>query len=147
MSSHFLKEHMDRKEFLSVVGMGAAALACSYCLEGCKMEDNPIDAPTNVDFTLDLTNPGYAGLKSKGGYVYNGGVIVALVADGSYVAASQRCTHQGTTVVYDLGSNQFYCPSHGSLFATNGAVTRGPAGKSLTIYKTTLTGNSLRVLS
>jgi cytochrome b6-f complex iron-sulfur subunit len=114
---------------------------------GCAPQDNPITAPTNVDFTLDLTSAGYAGLKTKGGYVYNGGVIVALTTDGTYVALSQRCTHQGTTVIYDLGSNQFYCPSHGSLFATSGAVTRGPAAHPLTAYKTTLSGDSLRVYS
>jgi cytochrome b6-f complex iron-sulfur subunit len=138
---------MDRREFLSVLGMGTAAVACSYCLGGCKTEDAIVNAPTNVDFTLDLTNPAYAALKNNGGYIYNGGVIVARIADGSYVAVSQACTHQGTTVVYDLGSNQFYCQSHGSMFSTTGAVTRGPAGSPLMAYKTTLTGNSLRVFS
>lgn len=138
---------MDRKEFLSVFGMGAVAAVCTYCLGGCKQQDNPIIAPTNVDFTLDLTNPAYAALRSSGGYLYNGGVIVAHTAAGTYVAVSQACTHQGTTVVYDPTGNQFYCQAHGSTFATSGAVTRGPAGSPLVAYKTTLTGNSLRVFS
>ena len=61
---------MHRKEFLSILGVGAAAVACSHCFGGCT---NPnaganITAPTNVDFTLDLTNPAYAALKSVGGY-------------------------------------------------------------------------------
>lgn len=136
---------MNRKEFISTVGMGAMALACSYCL-GCKTQD-PISAPTNVDFTLDLTNPAYAALKTNGGYLYNGGVIVARTTSGAYVALSQACTHEGTAVVYLPANNQFYCQAHGSTFATNGAVTRGPAGSPLVAYKTTLTGNSLRVYS
>ena len=138
---------MDRKEFLSVLGLSAAAVACSYCLGGCKQGDAMINAPTNVDFTLDLTSPAYASLKNTGGYVYNGGVIVARIANGTYVALSQACTHQGATVVFDLGSNQFYCPSHGSMFATTGALTRVPAGSPLIAYKTTLSGNSFRVFS
>ena len=137
---------MDRKEFLSVFGLGAAAVACSYCLGGCKSPD-PISAPTNVDFTLDLTNPTYAALRSVGGYVYNGGVIVARVSNGSYVALSQACTHAGTTVQYVASTNQFYCPSHGSNFGTDGAVINGPAGSPLARYNTTLTGNQLRVFS
>jgi len=137
---------MDRKEFLSVVGLGAAAIVCSYCFGGCQ-KDNPISAPTNVDFSLDLTNAAYATLRTNGGYIYNGGVIVAKTIHGTYVAVSQGCTHQGATVTYDASSDQFYCPSHGSLFATNGGVTRGPAANPLTVYKTTLTGNTLHVYS
>jgi len=138
---------MDRKEFLSVFGMSVVAVTCSYCLAGCTNGDGVVNAPTNVDFTLDLTSPAYATLKNIGQYVYNGGVIVAHIANGTYVAVSQACTHQGTTVVYVLSDNQFYCPSHGSRFSTTGAVVRGPAGSAIVAYKTTLTGDSLRVFS
>ena len=138
---------MDRKEFLSIVGFGAAAALCSYCLGGCN--PNPvggITAPTNVDFTLDLTSPGYSGLKAIGNYVYNAGVIVAHAQSG-YVAVSLACTHQGATIVFDASTNTFFCPAHGSRFSLNGGVTVGPAGSPLGTYKTTLTGNSLRVYS
>jgi cytochrome b6-f complex iron-sulfur subunit len=138
---------MDRKEFLSTLGLGAAALACSYCLNGCKPLDNPITAPTNVDFTLDLTSPANAALNTNGGYLYQGGVIVARTASGTYVALSQTCTHAGSTVQYVEGSNRFYCPSHGSNFGTDGSVVNGPASSPLARYITTLTGTSLRVHS
>jgi len=139
---------MDRKEFLSVLGLGAAAVACEICLGGCN---NPnagmnITAPTNVDFTLDLTNPAWAGLAAAGGYVYNGGVIVAH-ASGGYVAVSQACTHQGSTILFDASNNTFFCPAHGSRFSLTGGVLNGPAGSPLGTYKTSLTGNSLRVYS
>lgn len=137
---------MERREFLSVVGMGTVAVACSYCLGGCKTPD-PISAPTNVDFTLDITNPSFSALRNNGGYVYNAGVIVARTVSGNFVALSQVCTHQGATVVYDPGTDSFYCPSHGSQFSTGGSVLRGPAGSALMSYHTTLTGNSLHVYS
>jgi len=138
---------MDRKEFLSMIGLGAAAYVCSYCLTGCQPLDNPITAPTNVDFTLDLTAAANAPLKTNGGYIYNGGVIVARTTNGSYVAVSQKCTHQGSNVQYVSSGDSFYCPSHGSDFATNGGVVRGPASSPLTAYHTTLSGTSLRVYS
>jgi cytochrome b6-f complex iron-sulfur subunit len=138
---------MNRKEFLSTLGLGAAAVACSYCLNGCSPLNNPITAPTNVDFTLDLMAPANAALKTNGGYLYNGGIIVARTVSGTYVAVSQICTHAGGTVQYVSNANSFYCPNHGSSFATNGSVINGPATSSLTAYHTSLTGTSLRVYS
>ncbi len=138
---------MDRKEFLSTLGLGAAALACSYCLNGCQPLDNPVTAPANVDFTLDLTSDANAPLKKDGGYIYQNGVIVARTSGGSYVAVSQTCTHAGGTVEYIASTNDFFCPNHGSNFATNGAVVNGPASSPLKQYATVLTGTSLRVHS
>jgi cytochrome b6-f complex iron-sulfur subunit len=138
---------MNRKDFLSALGLGTAAVACSYCLNGCKPLDSPITAPTNVDFTLDLTASTNAALKTNGGYLYNGGIIIARTANSSYVALSQICTHAGGTVQYVVSSNSFYCPNHGSNFATNGSVINGPATSPLTAYHTSLNGSSLRVYS
>jgi cytochrome b6-f complex iron-sulfur subunit len=139
---------MQRKEFLSIIGFGAAAVACSYCFGGCTNPNagSNITAPTNVDFALDLTNPAYAALKSVGGYIYNAGVIVAHAQTG-YVAVSLACTHQGSTVVFDSITNSFFCPAHGSRFSLTGGVINGPAGSPLGSYKTALTGTSLRVYS
>jgi cytochrome b6-f complex iron-sulfur subunit len=139
---------MERKEFLSMLGFGAAALACGYCFGGCN-NPNPgggIMAPANVDFTLDLTNPAYSSLSGVGKYVYNAGVIVAHAQSG-YVAVSFACTHQGNTIIFDVSTNSFFCPAHGSRFSLNGAVINGPAASPLGSYKTALTGNSLRVFS
>ena len=138
---------MDRREFLSRAGVGAVAAVCVSCLQGCSSQSDPISPPTNVDFTLDLSAPANAALGSPGGYVYSNGVIVARASGGGYIAVSQQCTHQGTTIVYRLSSNDFYCNAHGSSFSATGAVTHGPAGSPLGSYKTTLDGTMLRVQS
>jgi len=140
---------MDRKEFLTILGYGAAACACGAALGACTNLNGGanIMAPTNVDFTLDLTAAANASLRNVGGYVYNNvGVIVAHAQSG-YVAVSYACTHQGSTIVFDAGTNSFFCPAHGSRFSLSGGVIQGPAGSPLGSYKTTLTGNSLRVYS
>jgi len=140
-------ETINRKEFLSLVGLSSAAIALTYCFGGCQPKNMIPTAPSNVDFTLDLTNAAYSTLKSDGGYIYNDGIIVAKTVNGSYIAVSQYCTHAGGTVVYDKNINEFYCPVHGSLYSTNGSVVQGPAASPLVKYNTSLTGNSLRVYS
>jgi cytochrome b6-f complex iron-sulfur subunit len=138
---------MDRKEFLTILGIGAAAVACSACFGGCQPNNGVTDAPTNVDFTLDLSDPANVSLRTNGGYIYKNGVIVARTVNGNYVAVSSSCTHAGTAVQYVSSTNRFYCPSHGSNFATDGSVVNGPASSVLSKYNTSLTGSMLRVFS
>ena len=137
---------MNRKEFLSQVGIGAAALilpACLTGLEGCKKKTNP-SSPANVDFTLDTST---GALASNGGTLVRSGVIVARTSSGSFIAVSVACTHEGTSVNYSSTNNNFVCPNHGAKFESGGSVTQGPASTSLTKYNTTLSGTSLRVYS
>ena len=131
---------MDRKEFLSLIGLSAGAFAIQSCLNGCTKVNQP-----NVDFTLDVTDPANFQLQTNGGYVYTRGVIVARVSATSYVAVSQTCTHGGSSVVYEIGKNDFFCSTHNAAFASNGQVTGGPATQNLKSYNTSLTGNNLRI--
>jgi cytochrome b6-f complex iron-sulfur subunit len=137
---------MDRRDFLSSAGIGAVTVLCSYCLGGCKVNDNTITGPTNVDFTLDLSTSAYSTLLGTGGWLVHDGVLVAKTPSG-YIAVSASCTHQGTQLVYDAPNNRLFCNAHGSTFAVNGAVTRGPASQALSTYKVTLNGSSLHVTS
>jgi cytochrome b6-f complex iron-sulfur subunit len=138
---------MDRQEFLALLGLSSVAVVLSQCFGGCQPQNNGPTAPTNVNFTLELTSPANSALNTNGGYVYNGGVIVARTTAGTYVAVSQYCTHAGGTAVYNSNGNDFYCPVHGSSFSTNGSVIGGPARSALVKYNTSLSGTSLRVYS
>jgi cytochrome b6-f complex iron-sulfur subunit len=55
-------------------------------------------------------------------------VILGRDANGLY-AMSAACTHAGCMVgpTTASGVEELYCPCHGSVFDTNGEVTRGPA--------------------
>ena len=139
---------MDRKEFLSQLGIGAAGVLFVGCLGGCE-KDVPA-AASNVNLTIDLTSSTYSKLTTPGNFIYLGnGVIIAQTLTGDYVAVSQYCTHEGANVKFNSAANDFYCSlqgsSHGSVFSTTGTVTSGPAGSALKQYTVTKTGDSLTI--
>ncbi|MGL2966104.1 ubiquinol-cytochrome c reductase iron-sulfur subunit [Flavobacterium sp. XGLA_31] len=140
---------MTRKEFFSRVGFGAAVVLVPACIGGLASscsedEGSPVPAPTNVDFTLDIST---GALATNGGFLVHGGIVVARTNTGDFLAVSASCTHQGTNVNYNAAGNNFICPNHGARFSSTGVVTQGPATSNLQQYNTELTGNSLHVYS
>lgn len=111
------------------IGMGSALLADdAMAATGVKRRKNGQVAVTVAKVPA---------LRAAGGRVLLGtvkGTPVAVVreADGSYSALNLRCTHQGVTVNPDSGG--WLCPAHGSQFALDGAVERGPAATNLAAY-------------
>jgi cytochrome b6-f complex iron-sulfur subunit len=139
---------MDRKEFFSAIGIGAASAAVITCLGCSKKNDvsnSSVSGPTNIDFTLDLSLSANAALLNNGGYLATNGVLVARTTAGAYIAVQLSCTHENYPLVYQGSANHFYCNNHGSAFTEAGVVLNSPARSNLTVYKTTLTGTSLRV--
>lgn len=133
---------MNRKEFLSILGISAGGLVVATCLGGCKKTE------TNAtDFTLDLNSSVNSALNTNGGFVVTKGIIVARTNSGTYIAVAAACTHEGTSVSYQAANNRFHCPSHGANFSSSGAVLNGPANTALLQYKTELTGTTLRIYS
>ena len=167
MKSNSTTDQMKRGEFLRSLGMSSAALMAFYCmgttLTSCsKSNDDPAPAtPTpstgitgnadaskgTVNFTLDLTDTNFSKLKTAGQYALIGSLIVAKAKNGSLIALSKTCTHEGNEVLYRPATDDIFCPSHFSEFTTAGAVKVGPAVRALTQYKTALStdGNSLTV--
>ena len=140
---------MDRKEFLFTLGKGTVAICAAGYLASCVSPTSPNvpSAPSNVDITLDLTQPANSALNNVGGYIYSNSLIIARISQTEFAAVSSICTHQGNTVYYDSPGKEFHCPAHGSNFSTSGSVINGPAGSPLKKYNTTLNGNLLRVFS
>ncbi|MGN6193424.1 MAG: ubiquinol-cytochrome c reductase iron-sulfur subunit [Ginsengibacter sp.] len=137
---------MDRKEFFSLMGGSAASLFLFNCI-GCSKPSNDVTAPATVDFTIDLSTPAYSALNTNGGYLAQQGVLIARTMAGNYIAVQQSCTHQNYSLIYEGQKGIFYCNNHGSAFAENGTVLNPPANRNLKVYKTTLTGTSLRIYS
>jgi cytochrome b6-f complex iron-sulfur subunit len=141
---------MDRKDFLSVIGLSAASFAainCMGCSKGSNASSSGVSGPSGIDFTLDLSLAANAALVNNGGYLVNNGVIVAKTNAGVYIAVQQSCTHESYPLIYQASSQRFYCNNHGSAFSEKGVVQNSPASKNLTVYNTSLSGSLLRVYS
>ena len=141
---------MDRKDFLNSIGMSAAAFALLNCI-GCKKTDGSSSTdttgPDGINFTMDLSLAANVALLSNRGSLVSNGVIVAKTKAGTYIAVQRSCTHESYTLTYQSANNRFYCPNHGATFSENGAVTNGPASRSLTFYNTQLTDTILKIYS
>jgi Rieske Fe-S protein len=72
---------------------------------------------------------------------YRDPIVVLRRSENEFLALSPVCTHLGCTVQKE--PDGFRCPCHGSTYALDGTVVRGPAERPLTKYRTELTGNSL----
>jgi cytochrome b6-f complex iron-sulfur subunit len=142
---------MDRKDFLNAIGMGAASIAVFNCIGCSKTSDgspsSSTPAPSNVDFTLDLSSSTNTALNTNGGYIYSNGIIVARTTSGTYLAVSQTCRHESTNVIYRPTQNQFYCQRHGATYSSTGVSAGIETNLPLTNYKTQLTGTTLRIYS
>jgi Rieske Fe-S protein len=88
---------------------------------------------------LDLGDPANAMLATPGGSrlltIDGKALIIGRVSQSELVALSSICTHQGCTVKF--ATSGISCPCHGSRFALDGTVTRGPATSPLAEYPTT----------
>jgi cytochrome b6-f complex iron-sulfur subunit len=148
---------MERKDFIEQVGLSAASILIFGCMQGCSKSDSPAPKPptgtTNpppvkaIDFTINITNNPYTSLNTAGGFYVDktNNIIIARTLTDEFLAVSSLCTHQQVLLDFQASDNRFYCSGHGSLFSTTGAVLKGPAAAPLKQYKTTRTGNSLRI--
>lgn len=155
---------MDRKEFITKLGAGAALAIVATCACGCvKMDDPaaPIDATrlnlikideNNVDFTIDLTKPANDSLRNIGGYVIvDNKCVIAKNSNGDYIAATRTCSDQYLKgIVWSKNLDQWHCVEHNATFNETGTGTtvfNNLGNKGIRIYNTQLNGNSLRVFA
>jgi len=140
--------NMERKEFIKKsMAMCGLALLPTAIIESCTKQSYA--GPSNVNFTLDLSNSANSALTNVGGaMVTSQGIIIIRQSATTFQALSSTCTHEGCTVGYDATSTHLICPCHGGTFnSTTGAVLSGPPPSALTKYTATLSGNILTVKS
>lgn len=69
-------------------------------------------------------------------------VVVTQAEAGNFAAYSTNCPHQGCAVGSVEGAN-IVCPCHGSIFALDGSVTKGPAQTGLETRAVTVAGDQI----
>ena len=136
---------MERKDFiLKMFALCGLSLIPAGIIESCNKQS--FAGPTNVNFTVDLTNSANASLNTVGGSLIANGVIVIRTGTSVFDALSATCTHAGCTVGYSSGT--IVCPCHGGTYnPATGAVTGGPPPSALAKYNVTQSGSILTVKS
>lgn len=99
---------------------------------------------TSYKLKIDLTAASSASLKTAGGYLISSGIVVAFTSAGTYVAATQTCSHEPRTGII-FRNGEFYCNVHGARFSTTGAGLNSYGIRGLTVYKTATNGSILVV--
>jgi cytochrome b6-f complex iron-sulfur subunit len=165
MTSQPTSESISRAAFLRSLGLSAATLSALYfsaCSKGTTNmapasptdgTDSPAvavgktDPAGPVDFTLDLTLPDNAKLKTIGQFATAGLIVVAHTKDDRYVALLSVCTHASGSLWYQASQDDFRCLDHGGLFHTDGSVKGPPPTKPVKTYTVTLSAdkNTLHV--
>lgn len=116
-------EHcVNRRDFLAKATLAAAALAMA---EACG--DGQI-GPTAVQLGAGttITIASFPGLESVGTLVSVGHERAVIRTGASaFRALPTVCTHLGCET--NVANNRLECPCHGSIFANDGSVIRGPS--------------------
>jgi Rieske Fe-S protein len=128
-------------------GAGLVLIGCRLSLDEAT---SPTDAlaptadaepPVPCDpgkLCVDLARPSSAPLQDVGGSIRvvapADTIVVIRVGLDTYETLSALCTHRRCAVHYDDPSMQLGCPCHGSRFALDGSVLRGPAEDPLRVY-------------
>ncbi|MDY6785820.1 MAG: Rieske (2Fe-2S) protein [Cyanobacteriota bacterium] len=142
---------MNRRQFLSWVGVGALANSLPMVLVACNStsQETPQVAPeeeesespqTDIDNSVRADGFQAVGtteqLNAEGAILDRDSaaepVLVVRNPETSVLSAvNPTCTHQGCIVEFEAEGQILACPCHGSKFALDGQVTDGPADRPL----------------
>lgn len=119
-------EPMARRDFLGLAAMWSAAAALLFAFMGILRLPKAAVLPSpSKRFRVALPES----LPAHAPFLPPGRSVALFRADRGVYAVSTVCTHLGCIVkATPVG---FDCPCHGSKFAKDGSVVRGPAPKAL----------------
>ena len=150
---------MNRREFISWVGVGSIASSLPIALAACSNQDAPVksqaasslgaaasaarsDGFVAIGSVADLDQQGQLSQKVNDKAV----VVLRNVSDAKTVTAiDTTCTHKGCVVEWQKGDKAFVCPCHSAKFASDGKVLGGPAPAPLKTYTAKIDGDQVLV--
>jgi cytochrome b6-f complex iron-sulfur subunit len=148
---------MDRRVFLSWMGVGAIASSLPIAIAACtsaKALATVSVLPKMIARSDGFTIVGSVKVLNQKGFIQAKNAAaepVLVVRDPSnankLTAVSSICTHKGCDVAWKSGAKEFACPCHGAKFKADGSVKAGPARRPLTKFTVKTEGDSILVKS
>ena len=133
----------SRRVVLQTIGVGCLASAC-----GGGGDGPPEGVATMCGGDLCISIAENAELANVGGGLLflqaRGHKIYVVRTASGFSSVSAICTHAQCVIEWN-GTSVFDCPCHGSRFASDGTVMKGPAARSLRIYTNTLVDDTLTI--
>lgn len=158
---------MDRRTFLSWVGMGWVASSLPIALAACSPDpsasnpsaSNPAASNPSKTATLNKQFPPASPVRSDG-FVKVGttaeldagaivlpksaiGPVAVVRHQGVLAAVNPTCTHQGCIVAWQ--ASEYVCPCHQAKYSATGGVTQLPAKVPLKVYQVQIEGSDVLV--
>jgi len=128
-------ELMPRRDFLGLAAIGSAFLALGFATLGMlRLPKAAVIPAPSRRFRVNLPES----LAPGSPFVPPGRSVAVFRDEGGVFAISLICTHLGCIVKHV--ESGFDCPCHGSKFAADGGVTKGPAPKALAWLEVKKTG-------
>lgn len=139
---------LSRRAFLRVLEVQGAVVACagtvgvSTLLSACGGLKYARSTMTGNEISLERSEVLAAGVLVDGP---EGELPLHVTATGpeQYRALSTKCMHRGCQV--DPVGGGFVCPCHGSEYAADGSVKKGPTELPLVEYRVTVNASRLTV--
>ena len=130
-------EPIPRRDFLGLASVWATAGAALLAVLGmARLPKAAVLASPSRKFRVPLP----ASLASGEPFVPPGRSVAIFKDNEGVYAISTVCTHLGCIV--KPSATGFDCPCHGSRFAPDGSVIKGPAPTALTWHKVTVSGDT-----
>lgn len=130
-------EPVPRRDFLGISSLWAAVSALAFAAIGAmRLPKAAVLSSPSKKYRVSLPDSLLPGQP----YFPPGRSIALFKETGGVYAVSTICTHLGCIV--KPTADGFECPCHGSRFAADGSVTKGPAPRALAWHKVTGGGGS-----
>jgi len=167
--SNQLEKSLSRAEFLQTAGKAALFAAVGISVVSCSSDSGPttieepdivVPPPTPPDgndqaitvngntITIDLANSDVSSLAQSEGWLNiteSGANVIVVNAAGTFRAFDNNCPHASCRTNWEYENTQLICTCHNSIFSNQGQRLAGPAGRNLTGFTVSRTGDILTI--